>query len=153
VCGRIRFQALPLSTCRPPSTCSSMVYRHISDELKEMALSMSLQGLSDPDIRDFTGISERSMKRVRSTFRDTGQVSRVPLATGRCRMLTPMEAKVFFPSLDLCYLLTESSFSVTASSASLTWPSWSCRRSCETFSMSRPQCRPLCALFKGPAIP
>lgn len=76
-----------------------MVYRHISDELKEMALSMSLQGLSDHDIRDFTGISERSLKRVRSTFRDTGQVSRVPLATGRNRMLTPMEAKV------LCFIL------------------------------------------------
>ena len=29
-----------------------MVHRHISDELKEMALSMSLQGLSDSDIRE-----------------------------------------------------------------------------------------------------
>ena len=49
-----------------------MVRRHISDELKEMALSMSLQGLHDSDIREYTGISERSLKRFRSTYRRTG---------------------------------------------------------------------------------
>ena len=35
---------------------------HISDELKEMALSMSLQGLHDSDICEYTGISEWSLK-------------------------------------------------------------------------------------------
>ena len=40
-----------------------MARHHISDELKEMALSMSLQGLHDSDIREYTGISERSLKR------------------------------------------------------------------------------------------
>src|SRR6266702_5024161 len=42
---------------------------HISDELKEMALSMSLQGLHDSDIREYTGISEQLLKRFRSTHR------------------------------------------------------------------------------------
>jgi len=39
-----------------------MVHCHISDELKEMALSMSLQGLHDSDVREYTGISELSLK-------------------------------------------------------------------------------------------
>jgi hypothetical protein len=69
-----------------------MVRRHISDELKETALSMSLQGLTDPEIREYTGISERSIKRMRSTFRDTGAFSRP--SPGRFRMLSSMEAKV-----------------------------------------------------------
>ncbi|KAH8980709.1 hypothetical protein EDB86DRAFT_3087701 [Lactarius hatsudake] len=68
-----------------------MVRRYISDELKEMALSMSLQGLTDPEIRDFTGISERSLKRLRSTYRDTGGFSRE--SPGRPRVLTAIEAK------------------------------------------------------------
>ena len=39
-----------------------MVRRHISDETKELALSMSLQGMPDVEIRKLTGISERSVK-------------------------------------------------------------------------------------------
>jgi len=46
-----------------------MVCCYISDKLKEMALSMSLQGLHDSDIREYTGISEWSLKRFRSTYR------------------------------------------------------------------------------------
>jgi hypothetical protein len=57
-----------------------------------MALSMSFQGLSDPEVRDLTGISERSLTRLRSTYRNTGAVSRP--SPGRNRMLTSMEAKV-----------------------------------------------------------
>ncbi len=45
-----------------------MVHHHISDELKEMALSMSLQGLHDLDICEYTGISEQSLKRFCSTY-------------------------------------------------------------------------------------
>ena len=71
-----------------------MVCRHISDDLKEMALSMSLQGLSDADIREYTGISEHSLKRLRSSYRATGAVSRKPLDTGRPRVLTAIEVKV-----------------------------------------------------------
>ena len=63
-----------------------MVGRHISDEIKEMALSMSLQGISDSDIRQFTGVSERSLKRLRSRHRKTGAVSCKPTAVtaGTC---------------------------------------------------------------------
>jgi transposase len=72
-----------------------MVRRHISDELKEMALSMSLQGLSDSDIREYTGISERSLKRIRKTYRAIGEVSGKKQTTpGRGRILTATEVKV-----------------------------------------------------------
>ena len=76
------------------SPSSLMVCCHISDDLKEMALSMSLQGLSDSDIREYTGISERSLKRLRSTYCAVGAVSRKPLDTGRPRVLTAIEVKV-----------------------------------------------------------
>jgi len=79
-----------------------MVRRHIPDHLKEMALSMSLQGRfpliahpgcefrvsvsalmmanndSDSEIRAYTGISERSLKRIRKTHRAIGEVSNKP---------------------------------------------------------------------------
>ena len=71
-----------------------MVRCHISDELKEMALSMSLRGLSDSDICEFTGISKRSLKHLQSTYRAIGVVSCKPLETGRPRVLTAMEVKV-----------------------------------------------------------
>ena len=71
-----------------------MVGRHISDELKQMALSMSLQGIPDSEVHKFTGISVRSLKRLRSTHRETGGVSRKSIATGRPRMLTAMDRKV-----------------------------------------------------------
>jgi transposase len=68
-----------------------MVGRRISDELKEMALSMSLQGLTDSEVHQFTGISIQSIKRLHSTHRRTGGVSRKPLAPGRPRNLTSMQ--------------------------------------------------------------
>jgi transposase len=75
----------------PVRVVSSMVGRRISDEVKEMALSMSLQGLTDAEVHEFTGISVRSLKRLRSTHRLTGEVSRKPLTTGRPRNLTSMQ--------------------------------------------------------------
>ena len=71
-----------------------MVGRHISDEIKEMVLSMSLQGISDSDIRQFTGVSERSLKQLRSRHRKTGAVSCKPTAPGQPCVLTAMEVKV-----------------------------------------------------------
>jgi transposase len=68
-----------------------MVGRHISDELKQMALSMSLQGITDAEVHEYTGISVRSLKRLRSTHRRTGEVSRKPIAPGRPRSLTSMQ--------------------------------------------------------------
>jgi hypothetical protein len=81
---------IPLSPSFP-----TMVGRHISDDLKQMALSMSLQGLRDSDIHEYMGISVRSLKRLRSTFRETGgDVSRKPISTGRPHILTSMDRKV-----------------------------------------------------------
>jgi hypothetical protein len=40
-----------------------MVHRHISTELKELAVSMSLQGLRASEIQEYTGISVWSIKR------------------------------------------------------------------------------------------
>ncbi|KAH9012427.1 hypothetical protein EDB85DRAFT_1900401 [Lactarius pseudohatsudake] len=34
-------------------------------------MALSLQGLTDPEVRDFTGISKWSLKRLRSTYQDT----------------------------------------------------------------------------------
>jgi hypothetical protein len=39
-----------------------MVRRHISDDIKQLTLSMSLQGIPDSEIRELTGVSERSLK-------------------------------------------------------------------------------------------
>jgi transposase len=68
-----------------------MVARRISDELKHVALSMSFRGLTDSEVHKYTGISVRSLKRLRSTHRLTGEVSRKSLAPGRPRSLTSMQ--------------------------------------------------------------
>ena len=52
-----------------------MTRRRIPDETKELALSMSLQGISDLEIRELTGISERTVKRLRRTFRNSGSTA------------------------------------------------------------------------------
>ena len=81
-----------------------MVRRHIPVELKKTALSMYFHGLCDRDVRKFTGISERSLKRLRNTFRNTGAVVRA--SPGRFRMLTAMEVKVRVMFLRLFLFLT-----------------------------------------------
>ena len=73
-----------------------MVGHYISDEVKEMALAMSLQGLSDLEIHQFTGISVRTVKRLWSTYREIGDVSRKPIVAGRPRSLTAMHRQVCF---------------------------------------------------------
>ena len=45
-----------------PCQLSPMVRRYISDELKEMALSMSFQGLPDSEVYELMGISIWSLK-------------------------------------------------------------------------------------------
>ena len=45
-----------------------------------MALSMSLQGLHDLEIQEFTGISMCSLKCLQSTYRQNGEVAQEPLA-------------------------------------------------------------------------
>jgi hypothetical protein len=80
-----------------------MVGRHISDELKEMALSMSLQGLRDFEVHEFTGISVQSVRRLRSTHCQIGEVSRKPIAPSQPRALTPMHRQVCFFTHSLNY--------------------------------------------------
>ncbi len=71
-----------------------MVRRLISKDLKESALALSLRGMRDWEIRESTGISERSLRRLRSTYRATGAVLDEVVPSGRPRMLTSMEVKV-----------------------------------------------------------
>ena len=78
--------------------------RHIPKEYKEIAIHMSLnEGVSDKDIRRYTGISRRAMRRLRETYRETGEVVRTPLDDGRPRLLDALDAAVSHPSfLPLC---------------------------------------------------
>lgn len=72
-----------------------MVKRHISRETKEIALKMSQQGLSDEEIEQYLGISGRAMRRLRATYRETGEVVRIPACPGkRPRILDGLDAQV-----------------------------------------------------------
>ena len=71
-----------------------MARRRIPDETKELALSMSLQGISDLEIRELTGISERSVKRLRRIYRNSGSVAGKSVAPGRPCTLSSMEVEV-----------------------------------------------------------
>ena len=146
-----------LPSCHSPlpsiSPTSLMVRRHISNDLKEMALSMSLQGLSDSDIREYTGISERSLKRLRSTYRATGTVSRKALDTGRPRVLTSVEVKVRRNILRINHKLTVLSFFAIVLSVPPTLPSPSCKLSSGRCSTPRSQYSQLRVPSNGRAIP
>ncbi|KAH9020567.1 hypothetical protein EDB85DRAFT_2152985 [Lactarius pseudohatsudake] len=78
--------------------------RRYSKDVKDLALSMSLQGLRDSEIHEITGISVRSLKRFRKTHRQTGGVpSPPPIDNGRPRMLSAIQVKL----LDLLLVLIE----------------------------------------------
>lgn len=69
---------------------------------------MSLEGMSDAEIREITGISERSLKRLRSVYRKTGDVVLPPpIDAGRPRVLTAIHVKVRHPNdfWDYCNLI------------------------------------------------
>src|SRR6266702_4797332 len=69
--------------------------RWYSNDLKELALSMSLQGLHDSEIHQFTGISVRLLKRFCSTLHQTGGISAPPpIDNGQPRLLTAVQLKV-----------------------------------------------------------
>ncbi len=72
----------------------SMVRQHIPKELKEMALSMSLQGLCDSDIRKYTGISASMLKRLCSALRTGSLFPPPPINRGRPQVLTAIQIKV-----------------------------------------------------------
>lgn len=70
--------------------------RHISKERKQIALQMSVLGIRDPMICRYTGISERSLRYIRKTFRETGEVVRTPVCAGRPRVLDSLDANVSY---------------------------------------------------------
>ncbi|CDO68599.1 hypothetical protein BN946_scf184996.g30 [Trametes cinnabarina] len=66
---------------------------HISKELKDLALKMSLvHGLPDKKIKRYTGISIRALKCLRQTYRETGETVRTPVCSGRPRNLDALNA-------------------------------------------------------------
>ena len=83
-----------------------MAPRYISREIKEAALKMSQEGVSDNLIKQYLGISERAMRRLRATHRETGEVVRVPVCPGRPRALDGLDARVCSLFLSL-YCLTD----------------------------------------------
>jgi transposase len=91
----------------------SMVGRRISDEVRQMALSMSLQGIPDSEVHEYTGISVRSIKRLRSAHRRAGEVLCKSLVHGRPRSLTSMQSQFLCdcvkrtPDMALAELKTE----------------------------------------------
>ncbi|KAH9019503.1 hypothetical protein EDB85DRAFT_1845176, partial [Lactarius pseudohatsudake] len=68
--------------------------RHFSREIKEVALHMSHQGMSDADIEEYLGISERSMRRLRATYLATGEVVQIPVCPGWPRLLDGLDSHV-----------------------------------------------------------
>lgn len=84
--------------------------RHIPKEYKEIAIHMSLnEGVSDKLIHCHTGISQRAMKPLWKTYRETGEVVRTPVDVGRPRRIDSLDAAVshskfiLFPRLDAMY--------------------------------------------------
>ena len=56
---------------------------------------MSLQGLRDSDIFEYTGVSVPTLKRWRSKFRKTGELfPSPPIDNGRPRVLSAIQVKV-----------------------------------------------------------
>ncbi len=81
--------------------------RWYSNDLKELALSMSLQGLHDSEIHQFTGISVRLLKRFCSTLHQTGGISAPPpIDNGQPRLLTAVQLKVHLQYICLRCCLT-----------------------------------------------
>ena len=62
--------------------------------------------LPDSQVKEYTGISERSLKRLRQTFKETGEVVRVPVCAGRPRSLTALDANVCYPFSGFSLYLT-----------------------------------------------
>ena len=109
------YQVIPVRqlSLDPVRLVSSMVGHRIPDEVKQMALSMSLQGIPDSEVHEYTGISVRSIKRLHSTHCRTGEVSRKPVVPGRPRNLTSMQSQFLCdcvertPDMALAELQTE----------------------------------------------
>ena len=91
-----------------------MPRRFISRELKELALASSLRGASTASIEEFYGIKESTMRRLRQTYRQTGDVVRAPVFSGRPRLMDGLNANVSLFSLIFYLVADGSSFSRAA---------------------------------------
>lgn len=143
--------------CPCGSSLPPMVRRHISDDIKELALSMSLQRLTHSEVRELTGVSERSLKRLRSTYRRTNAVSATPVAPGRPRVLTSMEVKVRHTYISEMPIYSHStiycSSFVIVSTVNPTCLSWSYKQSSVKAAQLRRHFRRLHGPSDGKAIP
>lgn len=73
----------------------AMSRRHISKELKTIVLRLSeVHGLSTQDVSRLTEVSDRTVRRIRKLYRDTGDVARTPLCAGRPRALDGLDTMV-----------------------------------------------------------
>ena len=69
--------------------------RHIPKEYKDLALHLSINlGIHDQDIRSYIGISPRAMRRLRKTYRESGETVPLPVMQGRPRLLDAIDATV-----------------------------------------------------------
>ena len=115
------------SSHSPQTLPAKMVCRHISSDLKEMALSMALQGLRDLDVHEFTGICVHLLMWLCSTFRRTGDVLPPPLIDpGWPRILMAIQVKVSSVQhiIPILHLTPWTSFSVIVFLTSQTWHLW-----------------------------
>ena len=124
--------------------------RYIPKEFKDLAIHMSLnENVSDDDIHAYIGISQRTMRRLRKLYEETGETIRVPVAPGRPRLLDTLDALVSHLLLSLYSLLIFLSFSKAVLSGSLTCYLWNCRISCVKSVMLWPRLEQLQGPYTG----
>jgi len=92
-------------------TLSCVMHRHIPKAEKEIALRMSLDsGLSNTEIAKYTGICPRTMRALLKQYKETGEVVKKPVVSGRPRLLNSLDATVSL--LQVKVLHVSSSFTV-----------------------------------------
>jgi hypothetical protein len=85
-------------------------FRYIPEEQKKLVLTMSLRGMNNKEIEIATGIKTRTIRRLISLWKSTGQVVKCPAERGRPQGLTSLEVAVC-----LCYQKFEVSDRLTRS--------------------------------------
>ena len=116
-----------------------MPRRFISQELKEFALASSLRGASNASIEEFYRIKESTMRRLRQTYCQTGDVVRAPVFSGRPCLMDGLNTNVCHFALIFCLMANGSSFSRAAYCGSQTWIFRSSRHTFSKLVGFRPQ--------------
>ncbi len=76
-------------------------YQFIPSEQKQLLVVMLCKGLSPKEISGATGVSVRTIQRVRRLWLDTGKVVKPALEMGRPRVLSSLEVNVRGSSLPM----------------------------------------------------